>query len=105
MSMDTTRKHLKDMEKVGLVKSVKEKGKLKWYMSEQLKSIKNDRDYKIKQAKLEGMDLFKKELLQELEEDNKKNDITAKIGKKLKINETIEKYVERNYIRAIAKVR
>lgn len=103
--MDTTRKHLKDMEKAGLVKSVKEGGKLKWYMSEQLKSMKNDRDYKIKQAKLEGMDMFKAELLHELEEDNKKNDITAKIGRKLKINETIENYVERNYVKAIAKVK
>jgi hypothetical protein len=56
-------------------------------------------------SQIKGMDLFKAELLHELEEDNKKTDITAKIGKKLKINDTIAKYVERNYTKAIAKVK
>ena len=58
-----------------------------------------------RKTQIKGMNLFKAELLHELEEDNKKTDITAKIGKKLKINDTIAKYVERNYARAIAKVK
>ena len=105
MSMDTSRKHLKDMEKAGLVKSVKEKGKLKWYLSESTKSLLKNPNPKLALAKIEGIDMFKAELLHELEEDNKKTDIAAKIGKKLKMNESIEKFVERNYIRAIAKVK